>query len=399
MPYRLFVVVLALSSGCALVRTPITDFDGGADLPDVPGLDVPGLDAPLPDVPGLDAPLPEDVPLDVPALDAGMCAAGDTTCDRVDDDCDGVVDDSGACSLGGACTAFMAGGIAYQSCPLTTGMEAWAGTCRRMGPGYDLAVFSSGTQQDGVRSELARLGLNDPHWIGVNDFATSGTYVWRDRRAGLAPFFDGSTDDPAKRCVVFRTTGSYEELPCSDTRRVLCAADPDVVCGGREEGDACNGVDEDCDGQVDEGIDCGGRSCTSNTFWDHVYYTCTDDRNASEAAGDCDREMGGARLVTLDHGTEHTFVGGITGADALFALRQAAEQSGPAVGWTWPDTVVEYGTPAMVGVYPWGSGEPNDRNNNENNEENCGVLRGDDAFDDRPCGDRSDFLCERTWSY
>ena len=386
------------------MRTPLFDEDGGAGL-DAPGLDAPGLDAPGLDAPGLDAP-----GLDAPGLDAGSdtpaldappdapsCAPDDTTCDRIDDDCDGTIDDSGACELGGGCTAFTVGGIAYQSCPAATGIAAWEGACRRIGPRYDLAVFSSGAQQDMVRDALSRLPDSDPHWVGVNDFDRSGTYVWLDRRSGLLPSFTGTSDDPAKRCAVFRTTGFYEELPCSDTRRVLCAADPIAACGGAEEGTTCNGRDDDCDGSVDEGIDCLGWSCESRTFWDHVYHACSDDRTAMEAAGDCD-DMGAA-LAIIGHGAELAFIGPLPVGDAHIALRQASGQASPTAGWGWPDTVIDFGTPAVSGVYPWAGGEPNDRGGPEDNQENCGIVRGDALFDDRPCDERSDFLCERTWTY
>jgi hypothetical protein len=384
-PPRLPFLLFTTLTGCALVRAPI--------------IGDPGFDAgERPDVPGLDAPPPtEDTP--TPPADLGPCDVTDATCDGVDDDCDDLVDNSG-CTIGGTCVPFTLAGVAYQSCPAITGTEAWSGACRRMGTGYELASFADGPAQDAVRDRLDRLGIGGPHWIAANDFQESGTYVWWDgSRSPTVTLVSGEAEDASHRCVAFRSDGFYTQVRCDEAQRVLCAADAGRRrCASGDEA-PCNGVDDDCDGNVDEGTDCG-YGCTPSTFWNHVYYVCSTDRDGDdEAPGDCDTGMGGAQLSTVDNSTEFSVLGARSTSDAWVALTQTVDSASESTGWHWPDTAVTFGTTITVGEYPWGGGEPNDNGGGENNHENCGLLRGDDRFDDRRCSDGLDFICENTWSY
>jgi len=389
---RLLFVVLTSLTGCALVRAPILDDpepDGGV-RPDASGLDAPPIDSPIP---------AEDTPM-LP-LDRGVCAASDTTCDGVDDDCDGTVDNMG-CTIGATCVPFTIDGVAYQSCPAITGIDAWSGACRRMGTGYELASFADAGAQDRVRSRLETLGVGGPHWIAANDFDESGAYVWWDGSVEPTLDFDGGPkDDPSHRCVAFRSDGFYEEGNCDDDQRVLCAADLRARRCVASEEIRCNAVDDDCDGSVDEGSDCDRGCTTESTFWTHVYYFCSEARRGDdEAPGHCNGSVGASQLATVNNSTELSVLADRIGGDSWVALSQSAGQSSPTAGWHWPDTGVTFGTDVTVSAYPWGGGEPNDGgDNNENNQENCGLLRGDDRFDDRDCNNRLSFICENTWSY
>jgi hypothetical protein len=381
---------VALLVGCALERSPVTSDveldDGGAT--DVPGLDVPATDAPLEDVPE-----PSDTP-----PDASICAPTSESCDRRDEDCNGTIDDGGACQTSGACVAFTVAGIAYQSCPAITGLDGWRGACRRMGPaGYDLAVFPSPVDQDQVRDRLATLGLTEPHWVGLNDFEANGTYVWLDRISRATPPLSA---DPAKRCVIFRVDGTYEELQCDQLQRVLCSVSlSSRACDLGDEGDACDRIDQDCDGTVDEGNDCGG-SCDAHTFWDHVYYVCSSDRTMDVADERCDADMAGASLASIEHATELAFVSSLGGASAWVALKQSGGAAGAAAGWSWPASTNEFGVPPASP--PWAPGEPNDGDGGgvvEDGEEDCAVVDPPrTAFDDRRCSGTEDSVCEGTWS-
>ncbi len=384
---RFALVFAACLTGCALLRAPIVD-DPGLDAG--PLDDVPGLDAPRPDTPAEDAPLPPS--------DGSDCAASDTTCDALDDDCNGIVDDGG-CSIGATCVAFTVGGVAYQSCPRISGIEAWSGACRRMGPGYELASFGDERDQDLVRDRLASLSAG-PHWVAANDFDKSGEYVWWDGSPTPMLTFGGNpSDDPSHRCVAFGDDGIYLEDNCDDMQRVLCAADPAARRCVPVEEIPCNAIDDDCDGDVDEGSDCG-HGCTSpTTFWTHVYYACTGTRRGDdEAPAQCDT-IGGAQLSTVNNSTELSVLGDRITGESWVALSQPDGGSTPNMGWRWPDTGVTFGADAMVGVYPWSANEPNDRNGSENNEENCGLINAADRFDDRDCDDRLNFICENTWSF
>jgi hypothetical protein len=329
-----------------------------------------------------------------------MTSPTELACDRIDDDCDGVLDDDGVC---GGCVAFSALGRNYLSCPgPITGMAAWSGACRTTAHGYDLADFASAPQLTEVLAALARLGITDPHWIGLNDFEQNGAYVWRDRSTTFTPSLVG-TNDPAQRFVALASDGTYQALTATDTRRFLC--EPVLApgpCRALMEPVACDGVDDDCDGLVDDGTDCGGSNCTASTFWDHVYYLCTHTRNQSQAAGDCPADTTGM-LASIDDTTEHAFLAQLSPAEAWLGLAQDTDSAAVDVGWHWPDGSLGYGVPVTRGVHPWNPGEPNDGGSAvENNVENCGLLLSTaraSELDDRACGASLPFLCERAWTY
>lgn len=379
---RSLTIAWLLASGCALQRAPLEPL-GSADVPELDASRLEdALDAPAADVPDLDAPL--DVPVCTPTAE---------TCDRRDEDCNGVVDDTGCAVPSGACVGLTVAGIAYQSCPAITGLDGWRGACRQMGPaGYDLAVFPTPSDQAGVRDQMIALGLVEPHWVGLNDFEVNGTYVWLDRIAHATPPLPA---DPAKRCVVFRD-GGYEELQCTESRRVLCSAPVSAPrCEVRDEIEACDRVDQDCDGRVDEGNQCG-NSCDPHTFWDHAYYVCSTAATASAADERCGAFATGATLTSISHPTELSFALGIASGDSWVGLKQAGGAS-EAAGWGWNESTNEFGIPPSVP--PWADGEPNDNGGGEDGEEDCGlIVRGRDGFDDRRCTDNLDFICEGAWS-
>jgi hypothetical protein len=379
------LVVGCLVVGCALDRAPIRV---GA-----------GVDAgPVPDATAeLDAPSEVDAPEDA-SVSCMPTGGTETACDRVDDDCDGTIDDDGVCS---GCTALTVLGRAYLSCPgPVSGMDAWSGACRTAASGYDLAIFSSTAEREGVVAGLAALALDDPHFIGLNDFRENGRYVWRDGSTTFAPTAVGA-NDLAKRFVAMLGDGSYEERSGADTSGFLCEEDLPAGAGCDAPETTCDAIDGDCDGRVDEGVDCGSRECTSATFWDRVYWVCTDTRNHGEARGDCMVNQG-AFPATLNDETEHAFVAAICPMPAWLGLGQATDSPTADQGWTWLDTTSDYGVPVTLGVRPWDAGEPNDAGMAEDNRENCGLLLEpgrNGSLDDRACNDRLAYVCERSWAW
>jgi hypothetical protein len=370
------------------------------------------LDAsPMPDAFAIDAPLPTDdvtvlpdafVPPDM-GMDTGpSCIATglvETACDRIDDDCDGTIDDDGIC---GGCIAFTIPGHAYLSCPgPISGMQAWTGQCGAVAPGYDLATFDTPTDQMAVSRFLAMQIATDPHWIGLNDFAAPNAYVWRDRSTTFVP---GSIapSDMNKRFVVLRNDNGYEQASATDMHRFLCEATRAPGACAAHEASGCNGVDENCDGRVDEGQNCGAPNCMSRVFWDHVYYLCARNRKATEAPGDCTGIGAQTAIASIDDPVEHLFLAQLSTNDAWIGLTQDPAATTPDGGWRWADGSTTYALPPVRGVAPWDTNEPNDLDNTENHQEDCGVLlamtRGD-HFDDRACDAMLPFLCERSWSY
>ncbi|MBN8609874.1 MAG: C-type lectin domain-containing protein [Deltaproteobacteria bacterium] len=190
-------------AGCFVNRGDLAS-DGGAPVsPDASStIDAPGLDAPLP--PAVDAArLEEDAfvvegsdawvptPIDAwapPSPDAWsppVCVpTGAEACNARDDDCDGRIDDMGCGgsvgSLSVACVPFVHAGHIYQLCKATGFAVPWEGAlmaCRN-NPPYDLVTIEDNLENAAISSHV----LESRAWIGLNDRAVEGTYVWADGR-------------------------------------------------------------------------------------------------------------------------------------------------------------------------------------------------------------------------
>jgi hypothetical protein len=170
--------VLVTSSGCVIDRSPLA----AEEAHDATGVDLDAageqLDAASPED---DAALPDDAPRDAPAErdahtpsdaftppdaffegDAPM-GCGAETCERRDDDCDGLVDESG-CATGseGDCAAHTLDTHVYLVCPAGLSWTESRDTCDRLG--YALTEIDS----DEENAALADW-LPGESWIGLND--------------------------------------------------------------------------------------------------------------------------------------------------------------------------------------------------------------------------------------
>lgn len=319
------------------------------------------------------------VPIDAP-IDAG-CTPVDETCNARDDDCDGAIDEEDVCG----CPTMEWGGHVYLDCPDATGYAAWGGACRRRGPGYDLAIIDSGAEDDALVAWLDR-----DVWIGLNDFEANGTYVWVDHTTAsyVGELFPGQGTNDWERCFALRRDGYWDDYPCSWTHHVLCEGDPArrPACEGASTSEAdatCDGIDDDCDGDVDEDCDLG-RSCTSFTFWDRAYQVCTGRQNAADAERTCGGGDGYA-LVSIHSAGENDALDQRVG-DAWIGLRQRDGRSAVDEGWGWVD-----GSP--LDYRAWAPAEPNDSNFSENDQENCARMQLGGGWYDRGCGESNEIVC------
>lgn len=124
------------------------------------------------------------------------------TCDRVDDDCDGLVDDAPACP----CQVVRAGGAELHLCDLPMSWAEARGFCAARG--MSLARIDSAAQARAVYD--AAVALRDDRWWLGGRQADDGTLTWADGSA--ASFTYWNQDEPRnrrcqQRCLVLDDGG------------------------------------------------------------------------------------------------------------------------------------------------------------------------------------------------
>ena len=177
----------------------------------------------------------------------------------------------------------------------------------------------------------------------------------------------------------------------------------------------CDGIDNDCDGQVDEGGACAG-TCAGFALEEHGYMFCSDSVARDVAADRCEAQ--GLRLAWIETPEENAFlVESIAGADVPASTSEelltliGGSDSGSEGDWSWrggaaiPDgfqfwqgAAADSGGRALGGAYAnWAPTEPN----NTDDDENCAAIsvlgennRQPGNWDDRNCETALPFVCE-----
>jgi len=157
-------------------------------------------------------------------LDAGtdtgpICVAMSEVCNARDDNCDGMVDESGC-----PCRRQTFGGHVYLFC--STG-RTWADArsdCQSWG--YDLVSIGGDAE-----NELVRMNVTEDTWIGLNDRMTEGAYVWPDGSPfgyenWRSPDAPRGTPDTRDCVEIDAVSGDWLDVDCPGSRPFVCEVDP-----------------------------------------------------------------------------------------------------------------------------------------------------------------------------
>ncbi|MGK0357839.1 MAG: hypothetical protein ACI9U2_000122 [Bradymonadia bacterium] len=196
------------------------------------------------------------------------------SCDAVDNDCDGEVDNDVA-GAGEDCNAGV-GACLRDGMTICDGERGEVVCSAEPGAPVDEACNAIDDDCDGTTDEDT--GLGDACTVGVGACAANGAQICDDAggvvcdaqpgeaRAeqcnGIDDDCDGSTDESlglGDACDIGVGACNREgALRCADNGQVECS-----VVAGPPAPEACDGLDNDCDNQTDEGNPGGGQDCNT----------------------------------------------------------------------------------------------------------------------------------------
>ncbi|MGK0357836.1 MAG: hypothetical protein ACI9U2_000119 [Bradymonadia bacterium] len=194
--------------------------------------------------------------------------AEDLCDDGIDQDCDGLADE------GCGCSTLARGGRAYRFCPAPVTYDAALAACAE--EGLALVEVDSPAENAWVW-QTARSRAVQRWWIGLSDRAEEGAYRTLDnRRVEFGSWRRGEPNDGGRSedCVHFwEDAPEWNDARCASEHGTICEplcdtatdVDGDGASGCGEDCDdadparapglteACNAIDDDCDGVIDEG--------------------------------------------------------------------------------------------------------------------------------------------------
>jgi hypothetical protein len=324
--------------------------------------------------------------------------------DGIDQSCSGMADDGYHCP---DCIPVMRSTHRYLLCPIPRTYDEAVPHCAE--EGAQLVSIFDEAENSFVLEQLAIFGLSKP-WIGLNDLAKEGTWVWPDESpVSYTNWNNGEPNNSGNEdCTQILTNGLWNDIKCSTKWAIVCEdpclpgedadndgfgpcngdcddADPDSYPGAVE---ICgDGIDQNCSGVADEKPDCTGNIplAVVPPVAGFSYYYYPANLNWDNARLQCQAEGPGADLAWFDSEAEFQAVLeaflAANGAKAFWVgLNDLAEEG----TFTWAD-----GSPLLYEY--WNANEPNDWGNGED----CGQVLASGLWNDIPCGNGMWAVCKK----
>jgi hypothetical protein len=146
----------------------------------------------------------------------------------------------------------------------------------------------------------------------------------------------------------------------------------------------CNGLDDDCNGQIDENA-CGA-GCVGDHYLGRGYAFCTTQNTLSNAAADCIAHN--TKLTRPDNSAENGWLRTTASSHGLAAFWLGATDWETKGAWKFPDGVVVWQSGAPVGsAYSnWAAGQPASGD--------CLQMDASGTWDTAGCSAKVAYVCE-----